>query len=79
MKVFRVYDEEIGFFKQMDMAYYDVYPYCNLCYVVNGQQGDPLSSYFFLICAEALSSLLHHTEMLGCITGAPTSKTGSST
>jgi hypothetical protein len=56
--------------------------------VVNGQpmgrivpcqgirQGDSLSPYLFLLCVEALSSLLQHAETNGCITGVPTSKKG---
>jgi hypothetical protein len=56
--------------------------------VVNGQpvgkivptrgirQGDPISPYLFLICAEALSSLLQHVERTGSITGVPTSNRG---
>lgn len=56
--------------------------------VVNGQpvgiihptrgirQGDPLSPYLFLLCAEALSSLIRHAENIGSITGVPTSKKG---
>lgn len=38
--------------------------------------GDPLSPYLFLICAEALSSLLCHAESTRSIIGAPTSKKG---
>jgi hypothetical protein len=56
--------------------------------VVNGQpagkivpsrgirQGDPMSPYIFIMCVEALSSLLHHAETSGCINGIPTSKRG---
>jgi hypothetical protein len=38
------------------------------------RQGDPISHYLFIMCAEALSSLLHHAETSGCIIGIPTSK-----
>lgn len=56
--------------------------------IVNGQpvgnikpsrglrQGDPLPSYLFLLCAEALSSMLSQAEINGVITGVPTSKRG---
>jgi hypothetical protein len=40
------------------------------------RQGDPLSPYLFLICAEALSSMLTREENNGVITGVPTSKKG---
>jgi hypothetical protein len=40
------------------------------------RQGDPISPYLFLICAEALSSLLHHAVQSGTITGVPTSPRG---
>jgi hypothetical protein len=40
------------------------------------RQGDPLSPYLFLICAEALSSMLTRAENNGVITGVPTSKKG---
>lgn len=38
------------------------------------RQGNPLSPYVFILCAEALSSLLHRAETTGYITGVPTSK-----
>jgi hypothetical protein len=56
--------------------------------VVNGQpvgnikpsrglrQGDPISPYLFLLCAEALSSMLNKAESMGVITGVPSSKRG---
>jgi hypothetical protein len=40
------------------------------------RQGDPLSPYFFLLCAEVLSSLLHHAARLGALPGVPTSRGG---
>ena len=40
------------------------------------RQGDPISPYLFLLCAEALSSMLCKAETAGVITGVPTSKKG---
>jgi hypothetical protein len=40
------------------------------------RQGDPMSPYLFLICAEVLSSLLSQTESKGIITGVPSSPKG---
>ena len=57
--------------------------------IVNGQpmgqifpsrgirQGDPISLYLFIICAEALSSLLSRVDSDGTLRGVPTSKKGS--
>lgn len=38
------------------------------------RQGDPISPYLFLICAEALSALLYKSNGEGALTGVPTSK-----
>jgi hypothetical protein len=40
------------------------------------RQGDPISPYLFLLCAESLSSLLTQAEMEGSIVGVPTSRRG---
>jgi hypothetical protein len=40
------------------------------------RQGDPISPYLFLICAEALSSLLIKANRDGLLSGVPTSKRG---
>lgn len=40
------------------------------------RQGDPISPYLFLLCAEALSSLISHAAETGVITGVPTSPRG---
>jgi hypothetical protein len=40
------------------------------------RQGDPISPYLFLLCAEVFSSPLHHAEQNGVITRVPTSKRG---
>ncbi|XP_059446415.1 uncharacterized protein LOC132177961 [Corylus avellana] len=40
------------------------------------RQGDPVSPYLFMICAEALSSLLSRADQKGNIRGVPTSKKG---
>jgi ribonuclease HI len=40
------------------------------------RQGDPISPYLFLICAEALSAMLTHANMDGRLTGVPTSRRG---
>jgi hypothetical protein len=37
-------------------------------------QGDPLSPYFFIIYAEAMSSMLHNSVRRGDITGIPISR-----
>jgi hypothetical protein len=42
------------------------------------QQGDPLSPYFFIFCAEAMRSLLHQTERECVLSGILISR-GSST
>ena len=40
------------------------------------RQGDPISPYLFLICAEALSSLLTWADWKGKLVGVPTSRKG---
>jgi len=40
------------------------------------RQGDPISPYLFIICAEVFSALLQNAQMKGCISGVPTSKKG---
>jgi hypothetical protein len=40
------------------------------------RQGDPLSPYLFMLCAEGLSSLVRQAECNGLISGVPISKRG---
>jgi hypothetical protein len=40
------------------------------------RQGDPISPYMFLLCAEALSNLMTQVEERGLIAGVATSKRG---
>jgi hypothetical protein len=40
------------------------------------RQGDPISPYHFLLCAEAISSLLTQVDESGLIVGVPMSKRG---
>jgi hypothetical protein len=40
------------------------------------RQGDPISPYLFLICAEVLSSMISQANYDGVLTGVPTSKRG---
>jgi hypothetical protein len=43
------------------------------------RQGDPISPYLFLLCAEALSALISQVVDSGAITGVPTSPSGAKT
>jgi hypothetical protein len=40
------------------------------------RQGDPILPYLFLLCSEALSSMLTQEESCGTLTGVLTSKSG---
>jgi hypothetical protein len=40
------------------------------------RQGDPISPYLFLLCAETLSSFISHAVNIGVISGVPTSPRG---
>lgn len=42
------------------------------------RQGDPLSPYLFIICTEAMSSLLQKEAMEGSITNVPITRGGTS-
>jgi hypothetical protein len=41
------------------------------------KQGDPLSPYFFILCAEGLSTRINKMEIAGGITGLPLTKGGT--
>ena len=40
------------------------------------RQGDPISPYLFLLCAESLSSIIDNANERGVLTGVPTSRRG---
>jgi hypothetical protein len=40
------------------------------------RQGDPISPYLFLLCAESLSCMINKANGMGALTGVPTSKRG---
>ncbi len=48
-------------------------PYGNISHSRGHRQGDPLSSYLFLVVVEGLSSLLVRAEQEEKLTGVPTS------
>ena len=47
-----------------------IYPTCGI------RQGDPISLYLFVLCAEVLSALLTRVDQKGYLRGVPTSKKG---
>lgn len=52
-------------------------PYGNIIPSRGIRQGDPLSPYFFILCAEGLSSLLQRAEFERRITGLPITRGGT--
>jgi hypothetical protein len=40
------------------------------------RQGDPISPYLFLLCAESLSCMINKANGMGALTGVPTSRRG---
>jgi hypothetical protein len=80
--------KEIRVYGEMSKSHYDMCLYSQLCHFVNShpvgriypsrglRQGDPISPYLFLFCAEALSSLLVKAKRTGLIEEVPTSRRG---
>jgi len=56
----------------------DGQPHGHIIPTMGVRQGDPLSSYFFILCAEAMSSLLHFKERSGLLSGIPIGRSGIS-
>jgi hypothetical protein len=52
-------------------------PYGHICPSRGIRQGDPLSPYLFILCAEGLSTLLHKAERNDIITGLPIARGGT--
>ena len=65
----------------MDQHYYELHYYCYLLYLINGvaqgcilpsrglRQGDPLSPYLFLLCADGFSSLINNAVRNNMLSG----------
>ncbi len=49
-------------------------PYGNIVPFRGIRHGDPLSPYFFIVCSEALSTLLQQAERVGELSGVPISR-----
>jgi exonuclease III len=52
-------------------------PFGHICPSRGIRQGDPLSPYLFILCAEGLSTLMHKVEREGKISGLPIAKGGT--
>jgi hypothetical protein len=51
-------------------------PYGHIVPIRGIREGDPLFPYFFILCAEAMSSMLHHAKREGHITCIPITRGG---
>ena len=51
--------------------------YGHICPTKGIRQGDPLSSYMFILCVKGLGTLLYKAEKEGTITGLPIAKEGT--
>jgi hypothetical protein len=85
----RGHDEEARFCQQIGQSSYVLHPdsyifpshkwaaswkHCSFPHI---RQGDPFSPYFFILCAEAMSSMLQCSSREGAIMGIPFSRGGT--